>query len=160
MKSNYLFPPVFQKIGWAMLVVFVILTVAVISFDFLNGLWPCKVFTLIPSETIFGNDSYGFITYNDGWEDEICEIGLAVSMLFIAFSAEKDEDEFTASLRSKSMTWAFLVNVIIFIAATLLIYGMSYLMFWEFEFMIILLLYVGKLKYELHKAKRRIENEK
>ena len=105
MKFEYLFPEVYKKIGWVMFVVFSVLYV--LSFaGVLSSLFPCKVFSLLPFTFLSENS---FIQQNDGWEDEICMVGLVLSLLFISFARLKEEDEYTINLRMKSIAWAFKV---------------------------------------------------
>ena len=76
MKFEYLFPEVYKKIGWVMFVVFSVLYV--LSFaGVLSSLFPCKVFSLLPFTFLSENS---FIQQNDGWEDEICMVGLVLSL--------------------------------------------------------------------------------
>ena len=122
MKFEYLFPEVYKKIGWVMFVVFSVLYV--LSFaGVLSSLFPCKVFSLLPFTFLSENS---FIQQNDGWEDEICMVGLVLSLLFISFARLKEEDEYTINLRMKSMAWAFKVYGVIVIIATLTIYGLGW----------------------------------
>ena len=77
MKFNYLFPEVYKKIGWGMFVVFAVLNVLWMT-DTIGPWFPCKVISIVPSST-FGDSS--FVVQNNGWEDEICMVGMILSLL-------------------------------------------------------------------------------
>ena len=170
MKFNYLFPEVYKKIGWGMFVVFAVLNVLWMT-DTIGAWFPCKVISIVPSST-FGDSS--FVVQNNGWEDEICMVGMILSLLFISFARLKDEDEYTINLRMKSMAWAFKVFGIVVIVATLTIYGMIwfivmvatltiYGMIWFIVMLIlvylIFFLFIGKFYYELHQFRKEAQNE-
>ena len=52
-----------------------------------------------------------------------------ISLLLIAFSREKEEDEYMEYLRSRSMRWAILTSGVVTIVVTLLVYNIAYLYF-------------------------------
>lgn len=86
--------------------------------------------------------------------DEISVIGLAISLLFIAFSREKDEDECIASIRSSSLIWATIAGYLLLIVCTMLIYDLSYLNFVFIDLFMILILFITKYNIELYKFRR------
>ena len=155
MKFNYLFPEVYKKIGWSMFVVFAVLNVLWMT-DTIGAWFPCKVISIVPSST-FGDSS--FVVQNNGWEDEICMVGMILSLLFISFARLKDEDEYTINLRMKSMAWAFKVFGIVVIVATLTIYGMIWFIVMLILVYLIFFLFIGKFYYELHKFRKEAQNE-
>lgn len=147
MKTNYLFPVVFRKIGWIMLVPFFVLGVVYLCNDGLS--FPgSKVFSLIP----FG------IVDNSDWGDEFIVLGLTVSLLFIALSRERDEDECIAEIRMHSLVWAIIVNYALLIIATFLIYDIAYLYFMDINIFTVLFLFIVKYNIALYKF-RRINND-
>lgn len=76
---------------------------------------------------------------------------LTIGLLFIGFSKEKVEDEFVHYLRAQSLIWATYVTAILFIATTLLIYGISYLYVPYLVFFVFLILFIIKFRIELHR---------
>lgn len=152
MNYNYLFPPVFKKIGWVLFVIFAVLNVLWMTGD-IEGLLPaCKVFSIWPDEG-------KFIMTNDDWTDEICIVGMILSLLFITFARLKQEDEYTINLRMKSMAWAFKVFGIVVIVATLTIYGMIWFIVMLILVYLIFFLFIGKFYYELHQFRKEAQNE-
>ncbi|GAB6870798.1 hypothetical protein JCM16496A_32030 [Bacteroides rodentium JCM 16496] len=86
--------------------------------------------------------------------DELSMIGLTVSLLFIAFSKEKDEDECIADIRSNSLIWATITAYSLLIVCTMLIYDMQYLNFVFIDLFMILFLFIIKYNIELYKFRR------
>ncbi len=148
MKSNYLFPIVFRKIGWCL---FIPTLIAGICYMLNDGdvmnIGGSKVFALFDGLT---DTKYLTFTQNDSWTDEVLVILLTVSMLFIGFSREKDEDECTAHIRMRSLTWAILMNSIMLVVGTLLIFGSPYLNFMVIYLFSILFLFIIKYTWSIH----------
>ena len=159
MTKNYLFPSKFQKLGWILLVPFGLLF---LYFCFTTSgsriEWQMPVFALVDQGFLQNTMWFGF-TSNDVF-DEVTLIGLILSLLFIAFSKEKDEDEFISQIRLNSLVWALLINYVILILAELFIYGLPFLYIFYFNLILILVLFVIKFRIELHKLKTNAENEK
>lgn len=143
MKKNYLFPTTFRKIGWCLFVPFVIMGL-ICLFNGNDDSWlKVSVFSVIP---------WGVI--KNSLFDEISVIGLAISLLFIAFSREKDEDECIASIRSSSLIWATIAGYLLLIVCTMLIYDLPYLNFVFIDLFMILILFITKYNIELYKFRR------
>lgn len=143
MKKNYLFPTTFRKIGWCLFVPFVIMSF-ICLFNGANEDWlKINVFSAAPWG-IFENSLF----------DELSMIGLTVSLLFIAFSKEKDEDECIANIRSNSLIWATIAGYSLLIVCTMLIYDIQYLNFVFTDLFMILFLFIIKYNIELYKFRR------
>ena len=137
-----------------MFVVFAVLNVLWMT-DTIGSWFPCKVISIVPSLTF----DHSYVVQNDGWEDEICMVGMILSLLFISFARLKDEDEYTINLRMKSMAWAFKVFGIVVIVATLTIYGMIWFIVMLILVYLIFFLFIGKFYYELHQFRKEAQNE-
>ncbi|MBV5281392.1 MAG: hypothetical protein JZU53_03045 [Paludibacter sp.] len=159
MTKNYLFPARFQKFGWFLLVPFgLMFFLFAFGPDSIKERWPMPVFALV-DEVLFQKTSWFNFTSNCVF-DEVAFIGLIVSLLLIAFSKEKDEDEFISQIRLNSLVWALLINYVILILAELFIYGMPFLNVLYFNLIMILVLFVIKFRIELYKLKTNAGNEK
>lgn len=62
-----------------------------------------------------------------GWIDEVIVIGLMAGLLLVAFSRERDEDEYTTRLRASSLVWAVLADSLFVLLATCFLYEFAYL---------------------------------
>jgi hypothetical protein len=161
MTKNYLFPARFQKFGWMLLVPFgIMFLLFMCGCDKILGQpWMLNVFTITDGGG-FGStngDAFSFVT-NDVF-DEVAFVGLISSLILIAFSKEKDEDEFITQIRLNSLVWALLINYGILIFAELFIYGMAFLPILYLNLILILVLFVIKFRIALFKLKKTAKNE-
>ena len=158
MTKNYLFPDRFQKLGWFLLIPFGLLF---FYFSFTNSgsrlELKVPVFALINDD--FGNSAKWFVLIKNDILDEFTSIGLIVSLLLIAFSREKDEDEFISQIRANSLTWALLINFIVLILCELFVYGLIFLNILSFNLFLILILFVIKFKISVYKLRNATKNE-
>ena len=155
MKTNYLFPIVFRKIGWCLFVPFLVLGICYLFCDENTlEIGGSNVLALFDG---FSDTNYFCITKNDSWTDELIVIFLTISMLFIGFSREKDEDECIASIRMNALVWAIMVNSALLIIGTLLIYGLPYLNFMSIYMFSLLILFVFKYRWMIYKFRKTIE---
>ena len=144
MKKNYLFPHHFRVIGWVLAIV------AVAGY-----LWLPEINFKMPSlyfDTFFDDENEsGFFRMARANSLSIAMILLTIGLLFIGFSKEKVEDEFVQYLRAQSLIWATYVTATLFIATTLLIYGISYIYIPFLVFYVFLILFIIKFKVELYR---------
>lgn len=154
MKTNYLFPSRFAKVGWIMLVVFVLFGFFVVD------KYPIEVY--VPSffsTPFFGPRSSNVIDFfKDDITNEIALLGIIVSLLFIAFSREKEEDECIAKIRGESLVWAVIANTIIIIISIIFLYCLTYLYFLQFFPFILLVLFIIKFKIAMYKFNKLRDN--
>lgn len=144
MKKNYLFPHRFRIIGWVLAIV------AVVGY-----LWLPEIHFKIPSlyfDTFFDDENEsGFFRMATANSLSIAMILLTIGLLFIGFSKEKVEDEFVQYLRAQSLIWATYVTATLFIATTLLIYGIAYIYVPFLVFYVFLILFIIKFRIEVHR---------
>ena len=162
MKTDYLLPHIFRKVGWFIFI-------------------PCSVMIIVSWLGIndwFNDDRLSFITLHIGnlsffapeqegrsffyfaQEDMFSELVYCltfISLYMIAFSKERVEDEYVEHLRMRSLVWALKVNTIFFVIFTWFCFGMVYITLLMLSMFSIFLLFHFRFLYELHK--RRIDNE-
>ena len=157
MKKNYLLPRNFKLIGLIMLVPFLAACIWLL-------LGPCeaecltvKVPALLTLDLASTSQWFG-MTVTDP-VNEICMLGLLVSLVFIALSKEKDEDEMTAVVRMQSFVWSFWCTAILMLIAILFVYDLAFMYFSFASVFVCFIMYICKFNYEMIKI-RRTENEK
>lgn len=158
MKTNYLFPAVFRKIGWMLLVPFGVLSIyslvylGGISFfpDYLGNSSSESVVSIFQKLTIVGDD---------GILDEVSIVGLTIALLLVSFSREKDEDEYIAKLRMESLVWAILLNYMLVILATLFIYDIAYLYVAFISMFTVLILFIIKYNWVLYHFRKTVMSD-
>ena len=79
---------------------------------------------------------------------------LLISLIFIAFSKQKQEDEFVSSLRLNSWLWAAWINSALLLLADLFIYGRTFLSVVELNLFTFLIIFIIRFHYLLHKYSR------
>jgi uncharacterized membrane protein YfcA len=159
MKTNYLFPHVYKKIGWFLLIPTLI--VGLVFFgqepDFLDF----KVFSVFGSGMILdGSGGHGiFQIIRDNILNEIIGIVLIISSLFVAFSKEKEEDEFITHLRLKSLTRAVFINYGLLLLSFFTLYGLNFAWLAIFNIFTFLLVFIAIFQINLWKSKKSLSYE-
>jgi hypothetical protein len=117
MKKLPLLPHAFQKLGLILLVPFLALGIATLGWDYD---FPWLTYVVHESGPNFSATSTENLT------DELAAIGTIISMMLIAFSKEKTEDEAIQFFRLASLQWAVIVNYIVLIVCILVFYGLNF----------------------------------
>ncbi|MBA4301604.1 MAG: hypothetical protein C0433_16105 [Cyclobacterium sp.] len=145
MLTKILLPHRFQKIGWLLCLPFAALLFANNYFDF--------SFHWLEFEV---RDGVLFKDSKENFSNEIALIGVFVSLFLMAFSREKEEDEYIQKLRLDSLLVAFYANTFILIIGTLLFYGFGYLEFMGYNMFTIQLIFIGRFRWVLLKQKQTL----
>lgn len=154
MKKNYLFPHRFKAIGWVLVIV------AVVGYLCLPEEFHFKVPALCLDALLDDDVEIGI--FDDDNKIGIFHMAtanclsfamplLTIGLLFVGFSKEKVEDEFVQYLREQSLIWATYVTAVLFIVATLLIYGLAYIYVPYLLFFVFLILFITKFRIEVHR---------
>ena len=136
MKNLWLLPTWCRKAGWALFTPCAIL-----------GLYLIFVEYYTPLEFEF----YPALKAN------IAIIGTLIGLYMVAFSKEKIEDEFINSLRMDAMIKAIILNCVIIVLASLIIYGGWYIYTLSITQYFMLLAYIIIFRYNIHKYSCRNE---
>lgn len=81
--------------------------------------------------------------------DELIAAGLLVGLLLLAFSKEKEEDEYIQRVRLESLQWAVLLNAVLLLLFTVFVYGTPFFTVMTFNMFTPLLIFVGRFHYIL-----------
>jgi hypothetical protein len=136
MKNLWLLPAWCRKAGWALFIPCAIL-----------GLYLMFVEYYTPLEFEF----YPALKAN------IAIIGTLIGLYMVAFSKEKIEDEFINSLRMDAMIKAIILNCVIIVLASLIIYGGWYIYTLSITQYFVLLAYIIIFRYNINKYSCRNE---
>jgi len=131
MKTPFLLPNSFKIPG---LILFVIGLLAGILYSWADDPWAEDVWYLDSFDTlVFAlvddpvlSDKKYFTWIDNNILDEIIATFLIVGGIMLAFSREKNEDEFIASLRMQSLLQATYANYVILIISVWLLFGLSF----------------------------------
>lgn len=134
--KNFLFPHIFQTVGWIMFVLS--LTIGVYAY------FGTPVFGAGIAETIVIDSAI---------------IGTALGALFIVCSKERVEDEMTKSIRLASLLNSIYAYVILLVCCTILINGVNFLMFAIFNLVLFPIVFVCNFRLEKHRYNKMCEDE-
>ena len=113
-----------------------------------------------------GIDVFPFLSYhktvwfgmdNDNFTDEVLSIGFLFGMLFIAFGAERVEDERVARRRLEAFQWAVLANSLILLLAIVLIYDITFFVVMEYNMFTTLIIFIVRFHYLMWRDNQTIE---
>jgi small-conductance mechanosensitive channel len=159
MKSKLLFPNQFKRIGWIILIPSAILGILdfreIVNFKFLEHV---KVFAFYSSWVTEPDTVFGVETNNIS--NEIFGILCIIGAILVAFSKEKQEDEFIAKTRLESLVWATYINYAILVFCTIFFYGFSFMYILIFNMFAILIFFIIRFYYTLYKSKKSLSYEK
>ncbi len=126
MKTSYLLPNNFKRVGWVLFSIGILGGVFMYATDIDTADYlKMKVLSIYHDE-IFREKSF-FKIIENGVFDELVSFCLIIGGVFIGFTKEKIEDEFIYKLRKDSLVWALIVNYSILLIAILFVYDMSFL---------------------------------
>ncbi len=152
MKTNYLLPNRFKKIGWFLFIPGIILGILYLMYEphpkFLN----VTVFAI--AKSLF---EFSFIKNNVF--DEITGLLLIIGPIFIAFSREKSEDEYISKIRLESLLWATYLNYLIVILAFIFVYDIGFYWVLLLNMFTLLFFFIIRFTWALHKSKKQIRDE-
>lgn len=158
MVNRLLLPHTYKKWGWFVLIP---ASIAGLYFQVVNGdafQVPCQTFAILHQEFLSPIESFVIIETNilPTIIGALCIVGA----LIVAFSKEKVEDEFIASLRTSSLLWAVLVNFILLFLAFLTIYGTIFLSVMMYNMFTVLFLFIARFNYLLYRHSKFVSHEK
>lgn len=140
MKKLPLLPHFCQKIGMVLIVPFLALGIAYIGWDY-----------TIPWLNIH-NHSMNIIDFNtNNLTDELAATGTIISLLLIAFSKEKVEDEAMQFFRLASLQWAVIVNYLVLVVCILAFYGGAFFSVMVYNMFTILFFFIIRFRFVLYR---------
>lgn len=151
MKKSFLLPHSCMRVGLILLVPFFIMFCLEMAgaAPEITITMPC----LANNELLDGTVWFTLLQGEDIFM-EIWILGLLVSLLFIALSKEKVEDEMILQIRLQSMLHALWVTSLCFVLETLFLFGFAYAYSLWATLYIFLLFFILKFRYELYQLKK------
>lgn len=141
MKASNLLPFNVKRLGWIILIPAVILGITVLYFEFAIPGFEVQ----IPyGSTILSNKPL-----NNNLTDELVAIIIIVALVLIAFSEEKEEDEWVSKIRLESLQWSVYANYVLLVLAILLVYDVHFFEALVYNMYTILILFILRFNYVL-----------
>jgi hypothetical protein len=141
MKASNLLPFKVKRLGWLILLPSLLLGVAVMYFEYEIGDFEL----VIPYTKDFLNSNP--ITNN--LTDELASVLFMASLILIAFSEEKEEDEFVSMVRLESLQWSVYFNYGLLIVTILFVYDMAFFQVLIYNMYSILIFFILRFNYVL-----------
>ncbi len=155
MRTNYLFPNRYKKIGWMLLIPASIAGLITLFLDYSPSYLDFRVPALFIDE-LFNKDKIFGLTDNNIL-NEILGVLTIIGFLFVAFSKEVMEDEFIAKIRLESLVWATYVNYGVLIISFITIYDFSFFWVMVFNMFTTLIFFIAHFNWQLSKLKNATE---
>ncbi|MFN8208016.1 MAG: LPXTG cell wall anchor domain-containing protein [Bacteroidales bacterium] len=160
MKTRLLFPHRCKRIGWILLIPSTVLGILILFFDFKFDFMDSKLFTIY-SQGFPGDHPVWFgLTGNGNYSPTIAGILFVLGAILVAFSKEKEEDEFIAKTRLESLVWATYINYAVLAICFLFFFNMEFLLVMIFNMFTILIFFIARFYYILYKSKKSLGHEK
>lgn len=157
MKANFLFPGKFRTGGWILFIPGLILGVLFLFFNFEPTFLEINMPALL-SESFM--DGAVFCTYTEtNLIDEIAGVLIIMGGLLIAFSKEKQEDEFISRIRLESLVWATYVNYAVLLLAIIFVYELAFLWIMVINMFTLLFFFIIRFNWVLYQSRKRMPHE-
>ena len=161
MKRTFLFPACFRKIGWIITIVTLLyLVIGLIFFaDDFDFKFKMPAIVALGEILNFNADNIYFVLTETSFMTTLFPVLMIIGFVFIAFSKEKNEDEYVSIIREKALVWSVLVTSMVLILAILLIYGLTALYVFWFDFLFFLLMFVIKFRIDIFRFNRSTKKD-
>ena len=146
MKSRLLLPSKYKKWGLILFFPSLVLGILVKFFDF--------AFDFLTIQ--FKSTNSIFEENRINLTDEFALTGIIVSLLFLAFAKEKNEDEFIYRSRLESWQWSVLINYGLLIIATWLVHGLAYIDVMMYNMLTVLIIFIVRFHLVLFRSSKSI----
>ncbi|MCL6259962.1 hypothetical protein M3O96_12735 [Aquiflexum sp. TKW24L] len=146
MLTKILLPHRFQFIGWMLFFPLAILLILNSFYDYEIGWLTWEGFRM--------GDI--FAPSNENFTNEVAIVGTFLSLFFIAFSKEKQEDEYIQKLRLDSLLIAFYVYGLLTVLGTLVFYSTGYLEFMGFNMFSIQLVFIVRFRWVMYRQQETL----
>lgn len=127
MKTNYLLPNKYKKLGWILFLIGIVSGLLTLIIPIESEPIKIKVFSIFNDFAFGAKEMEFFKIIEDGFAFELILLSIIFGGLIIGFSREKIEDEFIYKLRKDSLVWAIIFNYAILVFLILFIYRFTFI---------------------------------
>lgn len=169
MKQTFILPACFKKIGWCLLVpfgiAFVFISLALSGVAWFETIFDTeffRTFNINVFALLCDGDNFHFTLcriINNNILDEIIDVGFLLSLFFVSFSKERDEDECISFIRAESVIWTLKYQTIVLVLGILLVFDTQFLAFAYYYLFVSLVMFVVKFHVSLYKFRKSSNNE-
>ncbi|MEY3420861.1 MAG: hypothetical protein RIR48_1150 [Bacteroidota bacterium] len=164
MNTKLLLPYYFKKLGWILFIPSFVLGIIVLFFNLELDWLGEKVFAIYSGsglKILNETDTGQFFTMTSGnYTQTIVGVLCLISLMMIAFSKEKTEDEFIWRTRMDSLLWATYINYFILIFCFIFFFDFEFLYIMIFNMFTILIFFIFRFNFILYKEGKTLNHEK
>lgn len=157
MKTKFLLPSSYRKVGWIISVPTLIIGLisSLVNYEpsFLNA----KVPAIFINE-LFGRKQFMGMVENN-LLNELCGVLLIIGFILIAFSREKVEDEYISKVRLESLVWAVYVNYAVLFLAFIMVYDLSFFWVMMANMYTVLIFFIIRFNWKIWQLKKTFQDE-
>jgi len=154
MKTRFLFPHKYKKIGWLFLIPSTIFGLFVTFTDFEPEWLKLPMFTIFSQDSLFGGGNVKcFSIIKTNVANEIAGVCFLLSAMLVAFAKAKNEDEFITKIRLESLVWATFIHFGMLLLGLLFVFDFDFFTFMVFNMFSLLIFYILKFNWALYKSK-------
>ena len=153
MKKQFLLPNKFKKIGWCFLIPSLITIIFLHISDYQVSWLKIKTFAIVSDRDFFKIVEVDF-TFT------LISILIIIGGLLVAFSKEKNEDEYIEKLRLSSFQWSVIVNSVLLLFCVIFIYDISFLTVMVYNMFTVLILFIVRFNFLLYRNNKATKDEK
>jgi hypothetical protein len=151
MQVKYLFPSKYKKFGWIILIPAAILGVLDLFMEWEPAFLDWRVPAIYMDEILGETTYFGWIENNV--LNEMLAVLVILGSILVAFSKQRNEDEFISKIRLESLVWATYTNYIVLLLAFLFVFEMGFLWVMIFNMFTILLFFIIRFNWQIQKMK-------
>jgi len=160
MKTRYLFPHKYKKLGWIILFTGILSGLSFYIFELEDlTIFKKNTFAILYDPSFFETNKMFSIIENNIL-DEIIAMTIIFGGILVAFTKTKIEDEFIAIQRMESLVLATYVNYFVLALTILFIYDFSFFHVLVFNMFTLLFIFIIIFHYKLFKLHQSQSNEK
>ncbi len=156
--EKLLLPNSYKKVGWILLIPATVIGIILLIIGTDTIELKSKVFAIVSDKTFSEKEFFKFIETNIA--GTVTAVFFIVGAMLVAFSREKNEDEFITRLRLDSLLWAVLVNYLLLLFAFVFIYGLFFLDIMLYNMFTVLIFFIARFNYLLWRNSKTASDEK
>ena len=159
MKKQFLLPNKFKIIGWCVLIPSLIAIILLHISDYQVSWLKIKTFAIISNSKFQGKTDFFKIVEVD-FTFTLISILIIIGGLLVAFSKEKNEDEYIEKLRLSSLQWSVIVNYMLLLFCIIFIYDLEFLAIMVYNMFTVLILFIVRFNFLLYRNNKATKDEK
>ncbi|MES2277314.1 MAG: hypothetical protein V4592_14900 [Bacteroidota bacterium] len=153
MLTKLLLPHRFKRIGWWLTILTTITAVMLFSGNYQGSWLDLGSYAFVSRAGMGAHHVGNMMKSNANIFGQVVAALLALSLLLVAFSKEKMEDEYIATIRSSAMIWAIWANYLLIFLIFLLVYGPTFVSLMLYNIFTVLILFIARFHYLMNKAR-------